>query len=744
MSVVTPADPAVEQVSPMRPIRTQGHAKVPTILQMEIMECGAACLAMVLANWKCWVALEELRTVCGVSRDGTSLLDVYHAGAKYGLKGHGHAGTANDLDGITVPTILWWEGNHFVVLEKARRNRIRINDPASGRRVITRSELEFSYSGRALSFEKTPDFHPQGHAPRVISTLKSRLSKSKSGVAFAFTAGLISVFLGLFLPLVAQVFIDQVLGENDKNLIPLLAGILFAVAVVMFALTQLQFAAIIRMQKKLELIGSWQFLERILRLPLEFFTQRRVGDLAQRADASARLAHMLGTHIAASLLNIAVVLAYGALMFYYSWKIAAAVLTLALLDVIALKILYAYRKGMEQRLGRDLGTWRGETVATLQTIETIKATGAADDAFDRWINSLDRVISTRQTAVTPTVLLGSIPVLVGSLMSAMILVFCGLEVMNGSLSMGAMVAIQTMAFGMIGPIVSLSQTAGELQLMGISLQRVQDVMANKLDPRFTTPAAVDAPKRIAGRLTLEDITFGYRRTKEPLIENFSLDIAPGARVALVGGSGSGKTTIANIAAGLFEPWTGRLLLDGRPFTDYPREALNTAVTKIDQSIILFEGTVRENVTFFDDTVSTERVRDALADACVLDEVLERPNGLEAHVEERGRNFSGGQRQRLEIARALALEPRVMILDEATSALDVATELRVDSALRARGITCLIVAHRLSTIRDADEILVLGKHGEVLERGSHQQLMADQTGEYFRLVTEAEGDGDVGD
>lgn len=728
----------------MHSIRTNGKAKAPTILQMEIMECGAACLSMVLAHWKCWVGLEELRTACGVSRDGTSLLDVERGGENYGLKGKGHAGTANDLDGITVPAILWWDTNHFVVLEKARGNRIRVNDPAAGRRTVTRAEFEYSYSGRALTFERTADFQKLGHAPRVIGTLKGRLSKSRKGVVLAFLAGLISIFLGLMLPLIAQVFIDQVLGANDKALIPMLAGILLVVAIMMAWLTQLQFAAVIRMQKKLELVGTSEFLEHMLRLPLNFFTQRRVGDLSQRVDSSARLAHMLGTHIANAFLNIAVVLSYGTMMYFYNWKIATAVLILALIDVVALKILFTYRKGIEQRLGRDYGNWRGETVSTIQGIETIKATGASADAFDRWINSLDRIVTTRQSAVTPTVFLGTVPTLVGSLMSAMILVFCGLEVMNGNLSMGAMVAIQTMAFGMIGPIISLSQTAGELQLMGISLQRVQDVMANKLDPKFTIEPSPTAPERVAGRLTMRNVSFGYRKTIAPMIEDFNLEIAPGARVALVGGSGAGKTTIANVAAGLYEPWSGEVLLDGVPLLDYPRDVLNSAVAKIDQTIILFEGTVRQNVTFFDDTVSTARIKRALADAGILSEVLERPNGLDAHVEERGRNFSGGQRQRIEIARALIFEPRVLILDEATSALDPTTEHEVDSALRSRGISCLIVAHRLSTIRDADEILVLGKGAKVIERGRHEDLLAIEGGEYQRLVAEAGEGGNVGE
>jgi ABC-type bacteriocin/lantibiotic exporter with double-glycine peptidase domain len=365
-----------------------------------------------------------------------------------------------------------------------------------------------------------------------------------------------------------------------------------------------------------------------------------------------------------------------------------------------------------------------------------------DRAFTSLAGHQANYVSAQADLVLSSALLGSIPTVVFGLTSAVILLLGGGFVIAGALSIGALLAIQALALNLNSPLQTLVSAGSQLQLVGANLQSLDDILEQPLDARYDrVPVSGDLPA-FRGRIEMRNVTFGYSTRHAPVVTDFSLTLEPGRRVALVGVSGAGKTTIGNLAAGLLQPWSGEVLFDGKPLADYPRGVLEGSLAKVDQTIVLFEGTVRENLSLWDSTVSVDNLRRALADACLLDDVMAREGGIDARVDENGRNYSGGQCQRMEIARALALNPRALILDEATSALDTDTEKQVDDALRARGVGTLIIAHRLSTIRDADEIVVLARGGAVVERGTHDELMASG-GLYWELVSAAGQGGDVG-
>lgn len=716
--------------------------KVPTILQQAAVECGAASLGMILAHYGRWVSLEQLRSDCGVSRDGSDAINIVTAAEGYGLTGTGHRGTVDDLSSLSMPAIIWWRSSHFMVLEGVRGDTYFVNDPARGRYSLSKEEISQSYSGAAITFEKTDKFHASGHRYRATPALAKRLAKSRAGVTFTILAGLLAMLLGLLTAPISQVFINDVLGAGLSEIIGALVAALLIIGLFRGGLTLLEYAVIARLQATLSVSGTQQFLHRLLRLPVQFYLERSIGDLSQRVQYNGQVAQLLATQMASAGIALIGTVGYAALLLYYNVWIGLVVLLLSLLNVFVLRAVMNRRTNTQARVIRRQNELRGTTTAAIAGIETIKASGMEADVFTTLTGQQSDYITAEADLVPTTALLAATPVLLFSLTSAAILVLGGWFTIVGTFTLGGLLAIQALAANLNSPIQTLMATGGKLQVITSSLQTIDDVQANPTAPRFDrkTDSGIDTP--LAGRLHLDAITFGYSRLAEPLIKDFTLQIEPGKRVALVGVSGAGKTTIGNLAAGLLQPWQGEVRYDGHTADELAPGVLETGLAKVDQSIVLFEGTVRENVTLWDSTIPDADIKDALQDASVLADVLAREGGLDAQVLENGRNFSGGQCQRLEIARALVGRPRILILDEATSALDDITEKRVDDALRARGITCLIIAHRLSTIRDADEIIVLGRGGVIDERGTHDALLA-AGGVYASMIQEAGEGGDVG-
>jgi len=725
-------------------ITTGKRVVVPSILQQAAVECGAASLGMILAHYGRWETLEQLRSACGVSRDGSTAINIVQAAQEYGLDGEGHRGGIEELQGLPMPAIIWWRRSHFMVLEGAADGVFHVNDPARGRYALSTEDFATGYSGAAITFTKTNAFTKGGHKYRVTPALWSRLRSSKAGVSFVIIAGMLAMLLGLITAPLSQIFINNVLAQGRNEIIPGLVAALLMVGLFRGGLTLLEYGVIARLQTKTTLVGSTTFLSRLIRLPLMFYLERSPGDLSQRVGYNGQVAQLLANQMASAGIALLGAFGYAILLVYYNVWIGLVVLVLSLINVVVLRLVMGKRSMTQGRLIRKQNELRGSTTSAIQGIETIKSTGMEDDVFTTLTGQQSDYISAQAALAPTTALLNAVPILLFSLTTASILVLGGYFTIVGTFSIGALLAVQALALNLNAPIQTLMSTGSQIQVVVSSLQALDDVDANAEDGRFArrqVSSADDIPD-LAGRISFEDVTFGYSRLADPLIKDFNFDLTPGHRVALVGGSGAGKTTVANLAAGLFAPWDGRVLYDGKPLSEYPIGIMERALTKVDQSIVLFEGSVRDNVTLWNKNVAESDILRALEDAQILQDVQARDGGIDTRVEEDGRNFSGGQCQRLEIARALVTNPRIIILDEATSALDDVTEKLVDEALRRRGVTCLIVAHRLSTIRDADEIIVLGRGGVVLERGTHTELMASG-GQYALMVSDAGEGGSVG-
>ena len=740
--MTAPAEAAAAASTDRASITTGRRVRVPTILQMTEVECGAACLSMVLAQRQRYVSLSTMRVSCGISRDGATARDLVTAAADYGLVGEGHLGDPAKLNNLPMPAVVWLRRSHFAVLEGAAGGKVWINDPAAGRYTWTVQEFLRNYSNAALTFTPDATFAKGGRPYSLIADLRGRLRNSASGVWFTVIAGLIAMVLGVFVAPISEVFVNDVLDGGLSSALGVLAGAMLAIGLIRGGLTLLQYGVLTRLQTKFSLVGSAGFLDKLVRLPVLFFMQRSVGDLSQRITYNSVVAQLLATQIAAASISVVGILAYAVVLMFYQWAIGLVVLALTAVNIVVLALLNRQRTASQGRITHSQNELRGATVSTVRSIETLKATGMEDQAFSSLTGAQARYVSAQSSLVMSSALLGTVPTVIFALTSAAILIMGGYFVVEGIFTLGALLAVQALAVNLGAPIQTLMSAGSQVQLISAELNSLDDVTLESDDPRYQRATGAGPPPVFTGHIELRNVTFGYSIRHRPVITDFSLDLQPGRRVALVGVSGAGKTTIGNLAAGLLQPWSGDVLFDGRPLADFPPGALEGGLAKVDQSIVLFEGTVHENVSLWDETIPEEDIRRALADACLLADILPRQNGLGARVEENGRNFSGGQCQRMEIARALALNPRTAILDEATSSLDAETERRVDEALRARGMGALIIAHRLSTIRDADEIVVLARGGTVVERGTHDELMA-AGGMYFQLVGAAGGGGDVG-
>ncbi len=719
------------------------RVKVPTVLQMEAVECGAAALAMILGYHGRIVPLEELRGECGVSRDGSKANNMLKAARKYGMVAKGFKTDLEALYKQTFPAIIFWNLNHWVVLEGFRKGKAHIADPAQGPRVIAPDELDSAYSGILLTFEPGPSFKPGGEKPSMLAALRRRLTGSESALLFVVLCGLFLVLPGLVVPTFARVFIDEYLVSGREAIVkPLLFGIALTAALRML-LTWLQEYFLLRLETKLALITSSQFFDHILRLPVSYFSQRFAGEIGSRVEINDKVAGLVSGRLATTLINCVLAVFYAGLMLLYSVPLTLIVVAIALFNIVALRFVSRTRIDASRRLLQDKGKLMGTAMNGLRMIETLKATGSESEYFARWAGYQAKALSSEQQLGQLSELVSSVPPLVNTFATMTVLVLGGLKVMHGDMTVGMLVAYQTLLASFIGPLNSFISFGSAIQELEADMNRLDDVLNYPKDTLHADapPAAAKAGSKgaplegavkLQGKVELRNVTFGYSPLEPPLIEDFSLTIEPGQRVALVGPSGSGKSTVSRLVAGLYAPWQGQILFDGVPRAELPRSLIVNSVGMVDQEVFLFAGTVADNVTMWDSTIPVVHVAAACRDASIDGVIETRPGTYQSAVDEGGTNFSGGERQRLEIGRALVGAPTVMILDEATSALDPTTEVAVDRALRRRGCTCIIVAHRLSTIRDADEIIVLD-HGKVVQRGTHDDLKESE-GLYRQLIS----------
>lgn len=710
------------------------RTRTPTVLQMEAVECGAAALASVLGYYGRIVSLEELRVACGVSRDGTKASNILKAARSYGLKAKAFSRQASELADLPVPMIVFWNFNHFVVVEGLAPEKVYLNDPAMGPRTVGEAEFTESFTGVVLIFEPGENFKPGGVRRGLLGPLRERLRGSEGSLTYVLAGTVMLAGIGLAIPLAIRAFVDYcVVAGRGEWAGPLLLGMVLA-AGLRGALTWLQRRYLLRLETKLALTSSYRYFHHVLRLPMEFFTQRYGGEVGNRVEINDHIAGLLSGKLAANFLNLVMAICYLALMFRFDVVLAAVGSAIAALNLVALRYVSRGRQDVNMRLLHEQGKMLGTSLAGLQSIETLKASGAESDFFSRWAAYLAKVTEAGQQMSRDTLMLGLVPFVLGACNTIAILGIGAGRVLDGYMTVGMLVAFQSLMSSFMEPVEQLLWMGSSLQEVKGELNRLDDVLRYPPDAnldRQRTAESDNLPPRLAGHVELRGITFGHSRLDPPLIDGFSVSIPPGARIALVGPSGSGKTTLAKVVSGINRPWSGEILLDGIPWEQVPRDVLTNTLSMVDQEFFLIEGSVREVLTLWDATVSEDVMVQAAKDACIHDDIAARAGGYDSHVEEAGANFSGGQRQRLEIARALVTNPAVLVLDEATSALDPITEKTIDDHLRRRGCTCIIVAHRLSTIRDCDEIIVMDR-GRIVQRGTHDTLY-QASGLYRDLV-----------
>lgn len=736
--------PGTTIAAPARP--TSRRFRTPTLIQMEAVECGAAAMGIIFGYYGRHVTLEQLRVDCGVSRDGSKAINMVRAARNYGLIAKAYSKEVEGLYDIRLPAILHWNFNHFVVLEGFGPKQVYLNDPASGPRTISYEELDRSFTGVVLTFEPGPEFRPGGRRPSLVRLLRSKLLGSETAVLLVALAAVSLVLPGIVVPAFSRIFVDEFLAANHTDWLKplLLAMCVTAAARALF--TWLQQRYILRLETKLAITGSSSFFWHVLRLPMEFFSQRSAGQVGWRVALADRVASLLSGDLATAAFSMINVFFFGVVMFAYDVTLTVTALATALLNFAALLYLSRRRVDLNQRLNQEDSKLVGCSMTGLQIIESLKASGRESEFFGTWGGMQAKVVQARQQLKIYEHSLGFTPFILSALNTAVILGLGGMKVMSGQLSMGTLVAFQSLMASFLQPIGDFVQLGTKLQDAQADLTQINDVFNYETDPQVPDhispsllgPVTVQEPSdlapgppKLAGYLELRSVTFGYSRLEAPLLENFSLRLVPGSRVALVGASGSGKSTVAKLVCGLYQPWTGEILFDGKTRDVIPHWQFVNSVAMVDQDIFLFEGTVRDNLTLWDSTLSEGSMLQAAKDACIHDVVAARPGGYASGVDEGGANYSGGQRQRLEIARALVTNPSILVLDEATSALDPWTENQIDSSLRFRGCTCLIIAHRLSTIRDCDDIIML-ERGKVVQRGSHDDMMKID-GPYRRLI-----------
>jgi ATP-binding cassette subfamily C protein len=712
-----------------------GIVKSPTVLQMEAVECGAASLGIILGYHGRIVPLSELREECGVSRDGSNAANVVKAARRYGLKAKGLSTSLEDVRQLQPPFIVFWNFNHFLVVEGFHGERVHLNDPACGRRTVTFREFDEAFTGVVLYMQPGPEFEKRGRKPSAIRALRSRISGSVGDLLFCIVAGLLLVAPGLAVPMLTQLFVDRVLIEGRADwLRPVLVGLgALAALRIVLELLQLRYLRALRTKLAVKLSGS--FLWHVLRLPVGFFAQRFAGEISSRLALNHDVADALSGRLATAIIDSMMLMFYVVVMAYYDMTLTGIGVLFALGNVVALRWIARRRVDANLRLRQELGKVSGVSIAGLQSIETLKGSAMESAFFARWSGYYTKATTAQQELGVANQTLGILPVALASLTTMLILVVGGWRVIEGHLTIGMLIAFQGLMWSFQRPLSTMVQLGSQLQTLQGDLMRLDDVLRHPVDAGTLTESEGGAA-RLSGKLELRDVTFGYSRVAPPLLENFNLVLEPGRRVAIVGASGSGKSTVAKLVCGLYEPWEGEILFDGRPRKSIPREVLANSLSMVDQDILFFAGSIRDNLTLWDDSVPPADLEAACRDALILHVVLSMESGYEAELLEGAANLSGGQRQRLEIARSLVNNPALLVLDEATSALDAESEYRIDRNLRQRGCASLVVAHRLSTIRDSDEIIVLS-NGKVVQRGRHEELW-ESDGEYRRLIeTESE-------
>ena len=716
--------------------------KVPVIMQMEALECGAACLAMISAYYGKWVPLEKVRKDCGVSRDGSSAKNVLRAARGYGFDVEGYRYEPETLQKEgSFPCIIHWNFNHFVVLNGFQGNFAVLNDPARGTVKVPMEQFDQSFTGVCIELSPGENFVKEGAPKSTLAFAKKRLTGAGGVVAFTVLTTIIGSLIGIVTPVFSRIFIDRLLTRENPEWASPFFMVFAAFIALQIIIETIKAVYNLRIHGKMEAVGYCTYMWHILRLPMEFYSQRMAGDVQKRKESNATVASELVNTFAPLVLSAVMMVFYLGVMLSNSVLLTAMGLVSVLVNVLFARFISEKRVNLTRVNTRDQGKLAGTTVAGIEMIESIKAAGAENGFFERWAGYQASANMGEVRFKKLNRYMGLLPQFVSTAMNAIITSTGIWLVIRGKFTYGAIMAFQGYLMNFTAPADRLIAAGQQIQEMRTNMERIEDVMEYPVDPIVEAGENIENEAyddedadldKFRGTIELRHVTFGYSPLAEPLIKDFNLTIRPGGRVAFVGTSGCGKSTLSKLISGLYEPWEGEILFDGKPIKEIDRSIFTSSLAVVDQDIILFEDTIENNIKMWDDSIEDFEMILAARDAQMHDDIMERDGGYQYKITEGGKDFSGGQRQRLEIARVLAQDPTAMILDEATSALDAKTEYDVVKAIKDRGITCIVIAHRLSTIRDSDEIIVLNR-GEVVERGTHDELYA-KGGYYAELVT----------
>ena len=721
---------------PIKQPITKGAAKVPVIMQMEALECGATSLTMILAYYGKWIPLEQVRADCGVSRDGSNAKNVLKAARSYGLVAKGYRYEPEDLKANgKFPCIIHWNFNHFLVLDGFKGNKAVLNDPAKGCYTVPMETFDKSFTGICLIFEPSETFEPSGKPKSMLAFAKAKMKGAGVAVAFTVITTVIASLIGIIEPAFSRIFIDRLLtGQNPDWFIPFIWA-LAALSGIQIIISFIQAVFAARINAKIAAVGSTTFMWKVLRMPMEFFSQRMAGDIQQRKGSNASIASSLVNTFAPIVIEACMMVFYLVVMIRYSVLLTLIGVASIFINMFVSRFISKKRVNITRVSMRDAGKLAGATVAGIEMIETIKASGAENGFFEKWAGYQASVNTQKVRFAKLNQYLGLIPQLVSSLTNTAVLIVGVYLTIEGQFTIGMVMAFQGFLGSFLSPAQTLISAGQTLQEMRAEMERIEDVMQYPTDVTCLNDTELDENAeydKLSGNVELRNVTFGYSRLAEPLIRDFNLTLKPGSRVAFVGTSGCGKSTISKLISGLYQPWSGEILFDGKPITQIDRSVFTGSLAVVDQDIILFEDTIANNIKMWDSSIEDFEMILAARDAQLHEDIMQRDGGYNYRITEGGKDFSGGQRQRMEIARVLAQDPTIIILDEATSALDAKTEYEVVKSIKDRGITCIVVAHRLSTIRDCDEIIVMD-HGNVVERGTHDELYA-LGGFYTKLVS----------
>lgn len=700
---------------------TRGVARVPVVMQLEALECGAACLSMILAYYDKWVPLEQVRANCGVSRDGSNAKNVLKAARYYGLTAQGYRYEIEDLKKKgTFPCIIHWNFNHFVVLDGFRAGKAYLNDPARGSYSVPMKEFDVSYTGICLAFEPSENFTPSGSKKSMLRYASKRLKGFGAAIAFAMITGVITAIAGIMSSAFSRVFLDRLLTGRNPEWLRNFLVLLGLFNVTMLITKSIQAIYNLRINGKLAAVGNTTYMWKVLHLPMSFFSQRLAGDIQGRQSTNASIANTLIGTFAPMLINVVMTVFYLVVMIRYSVLLTAVGIISLIINSVVSNLISRKRVNITRVSMRDEAMLSSATVAGIEMIETIKAAGAENGYFAKWAGYQANINTQKINLLKVNSYLGMIPQFVSMLANNAVLLLGVLLTMRGQFTVGMVMAFQGFLSSFMAPVQDFISAGQTIQEIRTKMERVEDVMEYPSDDVFAEDSDDDTQK-LSGNIELNNITFGYSPLGEPLINDFNLKLYPGKTVAIVGGSGCGKSTMSKLISGMYQPWSGEILFDGKPMKEISRSVFYSSLAVVDQDIILFEDTVSNNIKMWDESIDDSKVVQAARDVQLHHDIMQRPLGYQHKIAEGGKDFSGGQRQRLEIARVLAQDPTIIILDEATSALDSRTEYEVVKAICNRGITCVVIAHRLSTIRSADEIIVMDK-GVIIDRGTHDELM----------------------